>query len=1024
MLRKYTFFKICMMILLIFGQSIIAQNRGSIRGFVYDKDTKEPLPGANVLIKGTSLGAACNLDGEYIIRNIPVGKHTITVSYIGYESQTIDVEIQANKTLLQNFYLKLTTIEGQDIIITAQAQGQLAAINQQLTSDKIANVVSEARIQELPDFNAAAALSRLPGISTTKSSGEDNKIVIRGLSPKYNSVEVEGVKLSATGSSSIGLTSDPYVATGGLNNDRSVDLSMISPYMIRMIAVYKSLTPDMNANSIGGTVNMELREAPSGFHWNLLWQQGYTAKSKYYGNYRGVASASTRFLNDKLGVYALINLESYDRNSDNMDAGYSIAAEEAQIDPLTGYRPVKVSTVSFNRHLETRQRYGGNLILDYDIPHGSIKLVNMFAQLRSDFTEHRQTINYDNGRMEWQLRSGENIINQQMNSIKLDYDLDFVTIDLSASYTSAANNLDKSPVFSFNQTDALQAGVKRDNKKPEDLTYLLTSYKGASEVVLRSGNLFSNFYKEKKYSYKGDFEFPFNFYNIVTGSFKLGGYIYNQTNSTDQESPYLGFNGNANSTDNDIQTNLMRTIKNQFGISTNTRGELGGSSFISPDSKLFDPFLDNKYGSIYYAADLGVLKNILDYIMGKPEFDASNKEYSSGDKGGWYNGPYQKLTNDYNYKEKYYASYIMSKINFLDFMIIAGVRYEKLKTEYFAYNARDMRNAQAQIMYDTTAYGGNEYFLPMGQMKYSPLKWLDVRYAYTQSLSRPDYHLISPKFTITQNNQIYTGNPELKPARAYNHDLNFTFHSNEIGLLTIGGFYKTITDFVYNATYQLDAAEGAGIDSLRRYQIIRNGSLVVTPVINPTTKKSNATVYRPLNNPYKAIVKGIELDFQHTFWYLPYPFSGLVFGINYSRIYSQTRYPFYDVKVKIVGRERIPVLIDSSAVGRLIDQPNHVLNSFIGFDYKGFAIRLSFVYNDEIATVNGGRYPENDSYAKDYFRVDLSVRQKLPFYNTELYMDFSNLNNANTQSVQKSTGGFRNIQNYGLVANLGIRLRY
>jgi len=1012
------------MILLILGQSIIAQNRGSIRGFVYDKDTKEPLPGANVLIKGTSLGAACNLDGEYIIRNIPVGKHTITVSYIGYESQTIDVEIQANKTLLQNFYLKLTTIEGQDIIITAQAQGQLAAINQQLTSDKIANVVSEARIQELPDFNAAAALSRLPGISTTKSSGEDNKIVIRGLSPKYNSVEVEGVKLSATGSSSIGLTSDPYVATGGLNNDRSVDLSMISPYMIRMIAVYKSLTPDMNANSIGGTVNMELREAPSGFHWNLLWQQGYTAKSKYYGNYRGVASASTRFLNDKLGVYALINLESYDRNSDNMDAGYSIAAEEAQIDPLTGYRPVKVSTVSFNRHLETRQRYGGNLILDYDIPHGSIKLVNMFAQLRSDFTEHRQTINYDNGRMEWQLRSGENIINQQMNSIKLDYDLDFVTIDLSASYTSAANNLDKSPVFSFNQTDALQSGVKRDNKKPEDLTYLLTSYKGASEVVLRSGNLFSNYYKEKKYSYKGDFEFPFNFYNIVTGSFKLGGYIYNQTNSTDQESPYLGFNGNANSTDNDIQTNLMRTIKNQFGISTNTRGELVGSSFISSDSKLFDPFLDNKYGSIYYAADLGVLKNILDYIMGKPEFDASNKEYSSGDKGGWYNGPYQKLTNDYNYKEKYYASYIMSKINFLDFMIIAGVRYEKLKTEYFAYNARDMRNAQAQIMYDTTAYGGNEYFLPMGQMKYSPLKWLDVRYAYTQSLSRPDYHLISPKFTITQNNQIYTGNPELKPARAYNHDLNFTFHSNEIGLLTIGGFYKTITDFVYNATYQLDAAEGAGIDSLRRYQIIRDGSLVVTPVINPTTKKSNATVFRPLNNPYKAIVKGIEIDFQHTFWYLPYPLNGLVFGFNYSRIYSQTRYPFYDVKVKIVGRERIPVLIDSSAVGRLIDQPNHVLNSFIGFDYKGFAIRLSFVYNDEIATVNGGRYPENDSYAKDYFRVDLSVRQKLPFYNTELYMDFSNLNNANTQSVQKSTGGFRNIQNYGLVANLGIRLRY
>ncbi|MCX7798000.1 MAG: TonB-dependent receptor [Melioribacter sp.] len=1026
MTTKFTLKKFisAFLLVLVFTPHLFAQARGSIKGIVYDRDTKDPLPGANVVVKGTSLGAACNLDGEYIIRNIPAGRHTIVVSYIGYESQSVEVEIVPNRTLAQDFYLKLTAIEGEDIIITAQAQGQLAAINQQLTSDKIVNVVSEARIQELPDFNAAAALSRLPGITTTKSSGEDNKIVIRGLSPKYNAVEVEGVKLSATGSSSIGLTSDTYVQTGGLNNDRSVDLSMISPYMLRTIAVYKSLTPDMNANSIGGTVNMELREAPSGLHWNLLWQQGYTAKSKYYGNYRGVASASNRFFNDKLGVYALINLESYDRNSDNMSASYSLAAEQSQIDPTTGFRPVKVSSVSFNRHLETRRRYGANLILDYNIPNGSIKLVNMFARLNSDFTEHRQTINYDNGRMEWQLRSGENIISQQMNSIKLDYDLNFVNVDLSASYTSASNDLDKSPVFNFNQTDALQAGVKRDNVKPEDLTYLLTKYKGAEEVVLRSGNLFSNFYKEKKYSLKGDFEFPFNFFNFITGSFKFGGYFYDQRNSVDQEAPYLGFNGNANSTDTDIQTNLMRTIKNQFGISTNTRGELVGSSFISNDSKLYDPFLDNKYGRIFYAANLNVLNDILNYIMSKPEFDASNKDFSSGDKGGWYNGPYQKLTNDYNYKEKYYASYVMSKINFWDFMIIGGVRYEKVKTEYFAYNARDMRNAQAQIMYDTTSHRGNEFLLPMGQIKYSPLKWLDIRYAYTQTLSRPDYHLISPKFTITQNNQIYTGNPDLRPAKAFNQDLNFTFHSNEIGLLTIGGFYKTIKDFVYNASYQLDAAEGAKIDSLRRYQIIRNGALVVTPVINPTTGKSNAMVYRPFNNPFKATVKGLEFDFQHTFWYLPYPFNGLILGVNYSRIWSDTRYPFYDVKVKIVGRQRIPVLIDSSFAGRLIDQPNHVLNSFIGFDYKGFSIRFSFVYNDQVVTGNGGRYPENDSYAKDYFRVDLSARQKLPFYNAELYLDFSNLNNANTQSIQRSINGFTNIQNYGLVANVGIRLRY
>jgi TonB-dependent receptor len=893
----------------------------------------------------------------------------------------------------------------------------LEAINQQLASDNIANIVSEKKIQELPDFNAASALSRLPGISTTQSSGEDNKVVIRGLSPKYNSIEVEGVKLSSTGSSNIGLTSDVYVSTPGVSNDRSVDLTMVSPYMIRMIAVYKSLTPDMNSNSIGGTVNMELREAPEDFHYELMWQQGYTAKSGTIGNYRAVASGSNRFFNNKLGIYALFNAESYDRNSDNMDAAYGLAAEQIEIDSITGYRPVKVNTVTFNRHLEARERFGGNLIMDYDIPNGSIKFVNMLARINSDYTDHRQTINYDAGRMEWQLRKGENVTDQQMHSLKIDYDLGFLNTDLSASYTSSSNILDKSPVINFNQVDALQAGVPRDNKVPEDLTYLLTEFKGDSNVVLRSANLFSNDYKEEKFSYKADFEFPFFLGNTVSGFLKFGGQISNQSNTTDQETPYLGFNGSATGSGDDIQSKLMRAVKDKFGITVNNAGDLTGNTFLNKDKELFESFLNDKYGDIYFTSNPGLLLDILDYIIGNPEFDASNTQVSTGAQGGWYDGPYQQLTNDYKYEEDYYAAYAMAKFNWMDFTLIGGARYEKVESEYFAYNARDMRNAQAQIMYDTTSFAGNEFVLPMGQIKYSPFKWMDIRYAYTQSLSRPDYHSISPKFTITQGNSVYTGNPELKPAKAFSHDLNFTFHANKLGLFTIGGFYKTIENFVYTATYQLDAADSAGIDGIDRYTIVRDGQNVVIP-------ESNANIIRPFNNPFDATVKGLEFDFQHSFWYLPAPFNNMVFGINYARISSETKYPFYDVKIVLDGRKRIAVLVDSAATGRLLDQPNHVLNTYIGYDYEGFSTRLSLLFQDNSARGNGGRYPENDSYTTDYLRLDFSARQKLPWFNLELFLDVSNLNNANTSWIQKSTEGFRGIQNYGLTVSLGVRLRH
>ena len=102
----------------------------------------------------------------------------------------------------------------------------------------------------------------------------------------------------------------------------------MSPYMIKTISVYKALTPDLNADAIGGVVNMELREAPPELHADLLWQSGYTAKSKTYSNYRAVGSASTRFFDEKLGVYVLGNIESYDRNADNMNAGYEITSDK------------------------------------------------------------------------------------------------------------------------------------------------------------------------------------------------------------------------------------------------------------------------------------------------------------------------------------------------------------------------------------------------------------------------------------------------------------------------------------------------------------------------------------------------------------------------------------------------------------------------------------------------------------------------------------------------------------------------
>ena len=198
-------------IFLFFFTSLYAQPVGRIEGKVTDNQVGEPLPSANVILQGTNYGAATDIKGHYFIAGVPVGDYQLTVRYIGYAEKTVPVSIRADRTTVQDIALEYKTVEGEEVTVTAQAQGQIGAINQQLRSNTIANVVAKDRIQEMPDVNAAESIGRLPGVSINRSGGEATKISIRGLSPKHNTVTVNGVRLPATG-----------------GDDRSVDLSLIS----------------------------------------------------------------------------------------------------------------------------------------------------------------------------------------------------------------------------------------------------------------------------------------------------------------------------------------------------------------------------------------------------------------------------------------------------------------------------------------------------------------------------------------------------------------------------------------------------------------------------------------------------------------------------------------------------------------------------------------------------------------------------------------------------------------------------
>ena len=241
-------------VLFLISSRILGQ--ATLQGIVTDSLTQEPLIGASVIIVGTSQGAATNFNGEYKIANIPAGEHGIKVSYIGYLTKIIKILVKDGETF--ELLLQMTTqrIEGKTIVVTAQASGQLGAINQQLTAATISNIVSADKIRQLPDDNAATALSRLPGVSLMNG----DRVVIRGIEAKLNQVLVNGIQMPSTDMS-----------------DRATNLGFISSNMLSGIEVIKAITPDMDANTVGGVVNLRLATASPGLHIDAMVQGNYNS---------------------------------------------------------------------------------------------------------------------------------------------------------------------------------------------------------------------------------------------------------------------------------------------------------------------------------------------------------------------------------------------------------------------------------------------------------------------------------------------------------------------------------------------------------------------------------------------------------------------------------------------------------------------------------------------------------------------------------------------------------------------------
>ncbi|MEJ2615588.1 MAG: carboxypeptidase-like regulatory domain-containing protein [Ignavibacteriaceae bacterium] len=407
--------------------STLSAQTVTIRGKVVDAVTKDPLPGANIILLGTSIGTASNNEGKFIIRNIPAGKYNIKTSYVGYKTNEFNTELKAGRIFETDIKLYPASIEGQTVTVTAQASGQNEAINQQLTSDQIKNVVSLARIQELPDANAAESVARLPGVSLIREGGEGSQVVIRGLSPQYNEITIDGIQLPGN------VVSNNPNSQSSLMGDRATNLSMISSSMLGGIEVIKAITPDMDAAVLGGVVNFGLRKAVKGDSptFGLQIQGSHNELKNTTNDYMLVGSYEQRFFDQKLGLFLLGSIEKRDRSSNELGVNYQLN------DKTHGDQGIPdLNSLSMTDVYRILERDGITAVMDYSHSSGEIDFYNFFSASNTRLT----------------------------NLISIKQDLPVFHVDLKLSHTYSENHNPGDLSFKFWQQNAGLSGMGNVSK--------------------------------------------------------------------------------------------------------------------------------------------------------------------------------------------------------------------------------------------------------------------------------------------------------------------------------------------------------------------------------------------------------------------------------------------------------------------------------------------------------------------------------------------------------------------------------
>ncbi len=906
---------------------------GDVSGTVVDETDTVALQSATITIEEAGRQVTTARDGSYRINGLPAGTYTITARYVGVPAESITVEVPESGTVTADFALGGS--DAATIIVYGQAATQASALSRKYASDTVVDVLTRDAIGQFPDQNVAESLRRLPGINVLNDQGEGRYFSVRGLAPNLNSSSINGVRVPAPES-----------------DIRDVALDVVSSDIIESIEVRKSLTPDMDGDTIGASIEINTVSA-------------FDRTSNYFsarveGSYNNWA--------EKLGPKAGFDFAYRLADNIGISGGASYYNREYEVDTIEPddweeYNGlVYAEEVQFRDYDVERERINATLGLDVRASDTTELYVRgLFSQF--DDQEYRRRTTFDFGDADV---SGSGTMVTFSDPLSDDPDTAIVV------ERDIKDRFERQRIWSVSAGGETHTG-------PWHIEYM-GSWARSSEK--EDGSVDPTQF-EREFEGSG-LDVGFDFSNPTSFPYTVSG-INDFADPSTYELKDIEFVDLSDAQDEEFaaQIDIAREFPMSNGVLTLQAGAKGRWRDKTYNFEV--QFYEYDGPGDYTLADVvgsqtfrrGDISPVASYTGATDYFFDNFGLFELQE----FDTDFDSAVEDYTLEENVYAGYGLARWDSDRLTVIGGVRWEYTRTENSGNDVlaveEDGTLPDGSTATDDTIFVSPvtqtrryNYFLPSLNVRFEPQDDLVLRLAGYRSMVRPNFGQLAYRFTTEVNDDDEIegsfGNPDLNPYKAWNFDATIEYYFSGNGAVTAGFFYKDITDYIVEVDFEAeDLNDNDQIDPEER--LVYRGIAF-----------DEATI--PLNGD-SAEIWGIELGFAQQWSMLPAPFDGLITQANYTYTDAMGSAPTGGVgTIGQIGTTREIWLPTTS---------KHTFNAVLGYEKGPLSIRLAGTYRDDYLDELGGS-PAEDRLIDDHFQLDLSAKYRITD-NIQIFYEWINI---------------------------------